>query len=182
MVSGVNFELKSEDEQNAITYSYQNFLNSLNFSIQIFIHSRKINTDAYIAKMQTLESAETNPLLKTQIQEYREFIKAFVNENAIMDKAFFVVVPFDPVKIPSSGGLLKKKKSKEVEENLDKDFNRNLNQLQQRVDQVITGLNQIGLRAIQLKDDEIVEFLYNLYNPEEVEKKDMALTEQNKRI
>lgn len=187
-VSGINFDLKSEEEQEAITYSYQNFLNSLNFSIQIFIHSRKVNIESYIENLGKVEASETNPLLKTQISEYREFIKSFVSENAIMNKTFFVVVPYDPVKLPttSSSGLLgglfgKNKKASErslAEE--EKMLNQHMSQLTQRTEQIISGLSQIGLRAIALNDDEIIELFYNLYNPESVEKKGIDLTPEAK--
>src|SRR3989344_9693410 len=139
MVSGVNFDLKSEEEQEAITYSYQNFLNSLNFSVQIFIHSRKINIEGYIENLGKLESQETNPLLKTQIAEYGEFIKSFTAENAIMNKTFFMVVPFDPVQLPTGAGggflrgLLGKKHRSDAEKTEDeKTFNQHASELTQR--------------------------------------------------
>ena len=187
MVSGMNFDLKSQEEQEAITFSYQNFLNSLNFSIEIFIHSRKINIEAYVENMGKVEAQETNPLLRTQISEYREFIKSFVKENAIMSKTFFVVVPFDPIVIPGSGegGILSgilgksKKPNPQAEAATEKTLLHHLDQLQQRTDQIVTGLSQIGLRAVSLNDDETVELFYNLYNPETVEKKNMDLIMDN---
>lgn len=181
LVSGLNFDLKSEDEQNAITFSYQNFLNSLNFSLQIFVHSRRVNIEGYIENLKKIEAEETNPLLKTQISEYGEFIKSFTSQNAIMNKSFFVVVPFDPVQIPgtASGGFLSgfrgKKDVAEAKEEDDKRFAQHAGQLAQRSEQVISGLSQIGLRAVALKDEEIIELLYNLYNPEAIEKKGLDL-------
>lgn len=183
MVSGMNFDLKSQEEQEAITFSYQNFLNSLNFSIQIFIHSRKVNIEAYVENMGAIEAQETNPLLKSQISEYREFIRSFVKDNAIMNKSFFVVVPFDPVSIPGteSGGFLNKllgrsgKPDPKAVAAQDKTLNQHLGQLQQRTEQIMSGLTQVGLRAVALNDDETIELFYNLYNPETVEKKGMNL-------
>ncbi len=184
LVSGLNFDLKSEDEQNAITFSYQSFLNSLNFSIQIFVHSRKVNIENYLANLKKVEAAETNPLLKTQIAEYGEFIRSFTSENAIMNKSFFVVVPFDPVQLSvgGSGGFIQKlfgKKSAAATQLADADeqrrFTQNAGQLSQRTEQVITGLTQVGLKAEALKDDEVIELLYNLYNPEAIEKKGLEL-------
>jgi len=99
MVSGVNFDLKSEEEQQLIIYAYQGFLNSLNFSLQQFIHSRKLNIENYLNKLEQVQNKETNELLKNQIGEYREFIKSLISENAIMNKTFFVVVPYDPIQI-----------------------------------------------------------------------------------
>ncbi len=183
MVSGMNFDLKSEEEQEAITFAYQNFLNSLNFSIEIFIHSRKLNINNYLNNLSKLEVQETNPLLRTQIAEYREFIRSFVAENAIMNKTFFIVVPFDPVVIPEAGkaitkglfGMFSKGAPITANEEDDRQFNINVGQLSQRADQVVSGLNQIGLRAIPLNDSEVVELFYNLYNPESTEKKNLEV-------
>ena len=88
MVSGINFELKSEEEQNIIISTYQNFLNGLDFSVQIVIHSRKLNIESYLKKMEGRKELEANELLKNQISEYIEFIKSFVEMNAVMAKTF----------------------------------------------------------------------------------------------
>ena len=176
MVSGTNFELKSEEEQDMITYAYQNFLNSLDFSLQMVIHSRKINIDGYLKKMEGLKEKEINPLLKNQIEEYIAFIRGFIKENEIMTKNFFVVVPYESVSVSDikkgilgflpfvSGGKKDKKKEQEG-------IDQKINQLRQRVDQVVGGLENIGLRAVVLNDEELLEIYYNLYNPETVEKK-----------
>jgi len=189
LVSGMNFDLKSEDEQNAITASYQNFLNSLNFTLQIFVHSRRVNIAGYLENLAKVEAAETNPLLKTQIAEYGEFIRSFTSQNAIMNKTFFVVIPFDPVQVPGTGsggllsGILNKGKKDGIAEAEDEArFAQNAGQLAQRTEQIIAGLSQVGLRAVPLKDDEITELLYNLYNPEAVEKKGLKLSEESRPV
>ncbi len=186
LVSGLNFDLKSEDEQNAITLSYQNFLNSLNFSLQIFVHSRRVNIEGYLENLTKIEAEESNPLLRTQIGEYREFIRSFTSQNAIMNKSFFVVVPYDPVQLPGTGaggvfsGLLgRNSKNAEAEQEEERRFAQQAGQLAQRTEQVVSGLTQIGLRATPLKDDEITELLYNLYNPESIEKKGLDLGGKN---
>src|SRR3990167_9355702 len=97
MVDGINFDLKSDEEQNIIVHTYQNLLNALDFSIQINIHSRKLNIDGYIGSLENRLASENNELLKIQLEEYIEFVKSFVKANAIMSKSFFVVVPYDPV-------------------------------------------------------------------------------------
>lgn len=102
MVSGINFALKSEVEQNLITAAYQNFLNSIDFPLQIIIHSRKINIERYLQKLEAFEKNEPSPLLQNQNAEYREFIRGFVEKNAIMEKTFFVVVPWTPSVITSA--------------------------------------------------------------------------------
>lgn len=174
-VSGVNFDLKSEDEQNAITFGYQNFLNSLNFTLQLMVHSRKVNVSNYIENLKKIEAAEQSPLLKTQIAEYREFIGGFVAQNAIMQKHFFAVVPYDVIEIggvSSAGGIggFFKKKSSEAADaatsSVEETRARSMSQLSQRVDQVVTGFTQLGMRCTLLGDQEVTELLYHLYNPD----------------
>ncbi|MEZ4156625.1 MAG: hypothetical protein R3B52_01425 [Candidatus Paceibacterota bacterium] len=185
MVSGINFDLKSEEEKEALIFGYQNFLNSLDFPIQIFVHSRKINVDRYIEGLSQIEVKEPNPLLRTQIAEYREFIRTLVNENIIMHKSFFVVVPYDPVQLSQAGkkaaGGLFKLISKDKLDPLtktsgDENIREYVSQLKQRTDEVVSSLNQIGLRAVPLNDEETTELFYNLYNPEAIEKKGLVLT------
>ncbi|TSC95821.1 MAG: hypothetical protein Athens101426_592 [Parcubacteria group bacterium Athens1014_26] len=183
LVSGMNFDLKSEEEQGIIIYAFQGFLNSLDFSAQIFIHSRKININSYLQKLKGREDQEPNELLKSQISEYQSFIKSFVSENAIMEKTFFLVIPYDPIQMPKAGanitdaikGLLGVKKTANTEE---KNTEERIEQLEQRVDQVNGGLNQIGLRAVPINDTELIELFYNLYNPESVERKGLGIAQK----
>lgn len=178
MVGGVNFDLKSEEEQELILNSFQNFLNALDFSIQFFIHSRKINIDNYVKKIEALKEEETNELLKVQIDDYIAFIKSFVEQNDIFDKTFFVVVPFDatPINVSSTDifGWFKKT-SKSTAPDQESDEQKNIQQLNQRIDQIINGLQQIGLRTMPLEDETLIELFYNLYNPQLVEKKDLVI-------
>lgn len=185
MVSGVNFDLKSEDEQNVILYSFQSFLNALDFPIQILIHSRKLNIDAYLEMLSGREKQESNELLKNQIAEYQQFIKTLVEGSTIMSKTFFVVVPYEasPISLEKGvksnikglfGGLLGKKETPQTQEN----FEAMKQQLFQRTDQVINGLRGIGLRAIPLEDQELIELFYNLYNPEKAEKEKLTLNKE----
>ncbi|KKU55335.1 MAG: hypothetical protein UX77_C0013G0004 [Parcubacteria group bacterium GW2011_GWA1_47_11] len=102
LVDGTNFDLKSEDEQRVIVGAYQSMLNSLDFSLQTQIHSRKLNIDGYLENLGARIKEEDNPLIKTQIEEYIAFVKSFVGENAIMAKSFFVVVPYDPSAMPTN--------------------------------------------------------------------------------
>ncbi len=176
IVSGINFDLKSEEEQQVILSAYQSLLNSLHFSLQFFLHSRRLNIETYLGNLQGRLAAEKNELLRNQISEYIEFIKAFVEKNPIMTKTFFIVVPFDPVVIPGAEGgsffgffgAAKTPTEYPEETHAQKEHRE---QLTQRVNQVTTNLMQIGLRAVPLQDDEIVELFYNLYNPESKERK-----------
>lgn len=179
IVSGVNFDLKSEDEQNLILNTFQNFLNGLDFSVQFLIHSRKMNIDSYLLRVQKRREEEENELLKIQIEEYAAFVRTFVEQNAIINKTFFVVVPYEPATLSaaSSGGgvfgFLGKSSKTEQNANLQN----NLEQLTHRVDQVITGLEMIGLRAAPLQDAELVELFYNFYNPALIEKKGIEIAQ-----
>lgn len=189
MVSGVNFALKSETEQNLITGSYQNFLNGIDFPLQIVVHSRKVNIEKYLEGLARYSTEETSPLLQNQAEEYREFIRGFVQKNAIMEKTFLVIIPFYPVALPtkeSVGGLLSslpfagpKKADKQAEtkarEATDATFYENLQQLKQRVSQVVEGLFSMGLEAAILNDEQLIELFYNFYNPETVEKEGISL-------
>jgi len=175
MVGGINFELKSEQEQDIITAGYQDFLNALDFSLQMVIHSRKLNIDRYLSLMEATREKEENPLLQNQIDEYVQFIRGFVKENEIMTKNFFVVVPYDSFNIKDAKrGISRflpfgsKKQSKtEKKESLEQ----KTVQLRQRIDQVVGGLERVGLRAVSLNDEELTELYYNVYNPQTTTKK-----------
>ncbi|HEY4523939.1 MAG TPA: hypothetical protein VJK04_03660 [Candidatus Paceibacterota bacterium] len=185
LVSGINIELKSEEEQNIIYSEYQNFLNSLDFSLQIVIHSRKLNIQNYLKMLQDREDQEADDLLKSELAEYREFIRSFVAENDIMTKNFFVVVPYDPINLPSKSTILnllpsfisrKEPTANEAPNEISEGTKRNLFQLSQRVEHVIAGLRAIGVRAVALNKEELAELFYNLYNPESMEKNDLVFT------
>ena len=108
-VSSINFALKSEDEQNAVIFAFQNFLNSLDFEIQIFVSSRFLNIDDYLASLEEIENKQQNELLRIQTQEYRKFVKEFVESANIVSTDFFVVVPFSLYEAqagPKGGGVL----------------------------------------------------------------------------
>jgi len=179
IVSGVNFDLKLEAEQTLILNSFQNFLNTLDFSVQLFVHSRKVNVDAYLEAMRERMNEEENQLLKIQIEEYMEFIKTFVDQNAIISKSFFTVIPYESAAVVEGAkgilGLFSKKPKREVKEQAPQEA---LKQLDHRVNQVIDGLEQIGLRTVPLGDRELVELFYNLYNPQLVEKKGMEIAKK----
>ena len=96
MVSSLNFALKSEEEQNAIIYQFQEFLNSLDFSCQILIQTRRLNITGYLDKLKELEEKQENELLKIQTRGYREFIASMIKEGVIMTKNFYIIIPFIP--------------------------------------------------------------------------------------
>ena len=184
MVGGLNFALKSEDEQAIITQGYQNFLNSIAFPLQIIIHSRKVNIQKYIATLRNRKETEPSPILQNQIDEYINFIDGFVKKNAIMEKAFFVAVPFYPIniipdkqKVSGVFSFLGKKGNAEADnkEAAEDAFKKNLTQIVERTNQVMNGLLAIGLEAEVLGNDQLIELFYNFYNPQTIEQKEMAV-------
>ena len=174
MCSSFNFALKSTDEQDAVIFQYQNFLNALDFPIQFVVHSRRLNIEPYLEALGGRQKEEDNDLLKIQIGEYLEFIKTFVNSTNIMSKTFYAVVPFTPA-IAEQQGFLNTalsslgigSKQSGTESAL---FEERKNQLWQRVDTVIEGLQRFGIRSAPLNTEELIELFYGLYNPTEFEK------------
>ncbi len=162
MVRGINVYLKTEDEQNAIIGAFQEFLNSLDFPIEIVIHSRRLNIVQYLEKVSARREQETSDLLRTQIDEYIAFIRDLVATSTIMSKRFYVIVPYD-----TFGASVKKGKG---DDSLPQDFATKKYQLDQRTDVVMSGLNRLGVNAARLGTEELVELFFNLYNPQETEK------------
>ncbi|MDD4803753.1 MAG: hypothetical protein PHN69_01135 [Candidatus Pacebacteria bacterium] len=174
MVSSVNFALKSPDEQQAIIFQFQNFLNSLDFSTQISIQSRELDIRPYLATLEERYKNELGDLMKIQIKEYIQFIKKFVEQTSIMTKTFFVVIPFTPTIINLQTNPLEKITNRQqnggVSKNKLQNFEENRTQLEQRVGSVSQGLTRCGIRSIQLGTEEIVELFYKIFNPGDMEK------------
>ncbi len=169
MVSSANFSLKSEDEQNAIIYQFQNFLNSLDFFCQIVVQSRKINIKGYLDRIKNLEEKQTNPLLKMQTADYGNFIEQLVANNTILTKNFFVIIPYSPSEVESvkiKGNFFKKPAAPELTE---ESFQRNKQQILQRMEFVVLGLMRCGLKSVPLTTMELVELLWSLHHPKETE-------------
>jgi hypothetical protein len=168
MVSSLNFALKSEEEQNAIIYQFQSFLNSLDFSLEIVVQSRRLNITGYLDKLKELEKKQENELLKTQTAGYQKFIKDLIAGGAIMSKSFFVAIPFTLIEIPgmkAAASLIKKQPVTLSEEH----FQRCKSQLWQRMEFVALGLRRCGLQCVPLNTSELVELFWSLYHPEEAE-------------
>ncbi len=184
IVGGVNFSLKSQQEQDLITGAYQNFLNSLDFPFQTIIHSRKINIQKYLDDLEKRRVEEPSPLLQNQIAEYREFVHQFIQENAIMEKTFLAVVPWYPphlvAQTKSTLSFLPFMKKKDAAEEAKRkeaslaDIDRDISQLDQRVERTVEGLFSIGLEAVVLNDEQLVELFYNFYNPGTVERQEVS--------
>jgi type IV secretory pathway VirB4 component len=168
MASSINFALKSREEQEAILAQFQSFLNTLDFSIQIVVESRRLNIEPYLELLHSKEEGQENDLMKVQLREYIEFIRTFTSEVDIMVKSFFVVVPYSPVTVnleKSLNSLITRQKPPAVSTEMR--FEEHRTQLEQRVGVVESGLSRLGVRSIPLGNDEIVELFYHLFNPGE---------------
>lgn len=170
LTSSVNFALKSVDEQNSILFQFQNFLNSLEFPVQIAIESRKLDIRPYIALLEDRYREQVSDLLKIQTREYIEFIRSFTESANIMTKSFFIVVPYSPSVISSAKvtGFFGKKNTQK--EDPITAFEEHRSQLEQRVAIIEQGLVRTGVRVAQLGTEEIIELYYKIFNPGEQDK------------
>ena len=169
MCSSVNLALKSQDEQDALIYQYQNFLNSLDFPVEFVVHSRKLDISDYIDEIKEYLKDQKNELLRVQTEEYIDFIESFVGMQNIMAKTFYVVIPFSPSEDAKKGFLDKlfaPKTASFVKMSPD-EFAKHKNQLWQRVENVISGLRTVGVRSEALNSEELKELFFNIYNPGE---------------
>lgn len=172
MASAINFDLMSAAERDAVEYAYQSFLNSLHFAIQIVIKSQKIDLDGYIARLQQLRTDQDNDLLAMLMDDYIANIKSLIEEVNIMDKQFYMVVPYFPPAITNLrrsnvltglAGVFKKQAVTTLGE---ADFAAFKQELSQRVQLVSSGLGQIGVRNIPLSTQELIDLYYSSYNPD----------------
>jgi hypothetical protein len=168
LVSSVNFDLKSSEEQDATIMQYQNFLNSLDFPIQILIQSRRFNVEPYLALLQGKIQQQENELLRFQISEYKNFISGLIDTQNVISKFFYVAVPFSPVET-EAGGFFQKIGSifspKQTLSANDATFEMYRSQLSQRMDHVTAALTATGVRVVPLGTEELIELIYNSYNP-----------------
>ena len=170
MASSLNFALKSKDEQTSIIYQFQNFLNSLNFSVQISIQSRKLDIKPYLALLAEREKEQMTDLMKLQVKQYIEFVQTLTDNSNIMTKSFFVVIPYSPtlsVTKTNSFNLFGNKERKQEDADKKIAFEENLGQLQQRIAVVEEGLTRCGIRIVELDTEETIELFYKSFNPGE---------------
>ncbi len=173
-VSSINFALKSGEEQNAIIFQFQNFLNSLDFSIQIMVQSRFLDIADYLKKIKSLEQEQENELLRIQSVEYREFVQSLVETTNIMRKDFYVVIPFTVFEAKRKGFMETLKatfKPPKVAEIKEEDFARYKGQLWQRVNYITEGLARMGIYGVPLNSKELIQLFWSIYNPGEAKKR-----------
>lgn len=174
MCTSVNFALKSTDEQDALTFAFQGFLNSLDFPVQILVVSRKFDITEYITGLEQKQKEQENELLRILTSEYIDFIKGLTELANIITESFYVVIPFAQIeakdigvvkKISSAIGIGKKSAAEEQ-----KTFDELKAQLWQRLSFVSSGLEGLGIKSVPLNTEELIELYYKLYNPEAKEK------------
>lgn len=175
MASSQNLALKSEEEQRAILFSFQDFLNMLDFSTQFFVQSRKLDMRPYIALLEDRRKKQQTDLMRIQVTEYVEFIRSFTESINIMTKSFFVVVPYSPALLGGGAQSILARivpwMGKKTEgEDAANSFEEHRTQLEQRIAVVQQGLSGTGIRVARLGTEELVEMYYSLFNPEELEK------------
>ncbi|MCX6753136.1 MAG: hypothetical protein NTW62_02215 [Candidatus Nomurabacteria bacterium] len=175
LANSTNLSLKSADEQKATIMQFQSFLNTIDFPIQIVVQSRRLDIRPYLLLLENRIKVQNEPLLKVQTKEYMEFIRNFTETTNIMTKSFFVVVPYTPNKLASTGGIFSNffnKKNKAMEKEAQKqDFEEKRSQLDQRIGIIEQGLARCGLKSVELGTEEVVEVYYKVFNPGEVEGK-----------
>lgn len=169
LVSSINFALKSSDEQEAIVQAYMTFLNGLEYPIQIVIQSRKMNIDNYLSRLTEQQKKTQNDLLRSQIVDYRNFVSELVSLGQIMQKRFYLVIPYDPITnkrknfwtrfqealSPTSAAKLNKKQLAD-----------RIEQLARRTELITGQLSSMGLSSVRLDTQGLVEVYYDVYNPD----------------
>lgn len=169
--SAINFGLKSEDEQHAITVGFQNFLNTLDFSIQILINSRRMDLRPYLALLQEKGPEQKTELMRIQLREYIEFVRTFADQTNIMTKSFYVIVSYTPhgASTAEAMSFLRHDSAADKAATSETSFEEDRAQLEQRLSLVAAGLGGTGVRAVPLGTEEVIELLYRSFNPGELE-------------
>ena len=177
MVKSINFDLMSPEEREAVEFSYQGFLNSLYFEIQIFIRSQRVDLRPYIERLDKIRSEHDNMLLAMLMDDYIGFISDLSGQTNIMDKRFYVVIPFSPSGVDVKKALSQSKNffsglagifnTKEQHVTINEaDLNKAKDELRNRVQSVLGGLQQCGIQGLPLDTQELIELYYDSYNPD----------------
>lgn len=171
-VSSVNFDLISEQEQNVIVYSYQNFINSLEFPVQILIRSKKLDIEKYLIQMEELAKIQRNPLLQNQTYTYIDFVSQLVELADIMEKEFYVIVPKDPFRTEKINPFTRFMKALNPADNILeyrqrlREFESVKKALNQRATSVMNSLSRTGVHVKRLTTKELIKLYYEVYNPD----------------
>ena len=176
MVKSINFDLMSQSEQEAVEYNFQGFLNSLYFPVQIFIRSQKVDLQPYIEKLDKIRTEHDNMLLALLMEDYISYIDSLARQTNIMDKKFYVVIPYSPAPNPDQSlttnkgffpGLVEmfSAKSEHITIN-EATLEKAKTELRNRVQAVLSGLMQCGVKGLPLDTQELIELFYDTYNPD----------------
>ncbi len=165
LASSINFALKSSTEQQAILSQFQSFFNAIDFSVQIYVQSRRLDIRPYMELLHSREVLQNNDLMRIQLREYMEFIRSFTSEVDIMSKNFFVIIPYTPGGIDAKGITAALQVGKKAPVFDPKKFEEDRSQLEQRVSVVEQGLARVGVRTMALGNEELVELYYHIFNP-----------------
>ena len=168
MCSSINFALKSEDEQRAIIGGFQSFLNTLDFSVQMVVHSRRMDIRPYLKLLEERRDTKAAELMLIQHREQSQSVKNFIEGSEVMTKLFYVVVPYDPPAVGKVTGSIPFLKGKETKTETSS-FETDKAQLMQRIALVAGSLSSTGLRAVPLGTEEVIELLYRSFNLGELE-------------
>lgn len=170
----INFDLMSSREREGVEYAYQSFLNSLTFPIQILVRSQRVDIAPYLDRLEDLRRGQDNMLLGVLMDNYIDFIDRLAAEANIMDKSFFLVIPYYPAGDIDSAvnasknlfsNLFKPQQKTTITIN-EQVYNKAKDELQNRVNTVLNGLFQMGVRSVQLNTKELGELYYNFFNPD----------------
>lgn len=170
----INFDLMSEEEREAVEYAYQNFLNSLNFTIQILVRSQRVDIAPYIDRLMDLRRQNDNMLLGVLMDDYINFIDVLSQEANIMDKSFFVVIPYYTSKeaekaLEQSKNFFKtftKDKTPAITRIDRATYDKAVTEINNRAEAVVSGLFQIGIQSVRLNTKELGQLYYNFNNPD----------------
>lgn len=163
--AAVNFGLLSEDEQDALIYAYGSLINSLSFPLQIVILSKRMDISSYIERVGQEEEKQQNPTMRERLRTYREFIISIVKDNKVLEKKFYLVIPFSFLEMGVKSALISSGKKKSLPFSLDYILSRAKTALFPKRDHLLRQLSRIGLKGRQLTTQELVELFYNIYNP-----------------
>lgn len=165
-IKSVNFELLSEKEQEALIYAYAGFLNSLSFPIQILVRTQRKDISSYLHQLEEQEKNQKNPKLQSSIRSYRIFVSRMVRERNVLDKKFYIIIPLSSVELGKSPSLIFGTKQQGLPYPKDYIFEKALNILTPKSDQIIRLAGRMGLKAKQLTTDQLIELFFSIYNPE----------------
>jgi len=166
--TAVNFDLLSEAEQDAMITAYSALLNSLSFPIQVVIRSKRMDISSYLEKLQAAENRQLNPHFKEKMRSYRNYVSQLISRNNVLDKRFYIVIPFLPLSLAPKGGIFSNLLGGKSKVKIDKRalLEKSKNHLDPKVEHLMKQLSRIGIKSKRLNTQEWVELYYDIYNPQ----------------